>query len=377
MMSHSHRRRAALAAILVATFAASVLFCFRSKDLSSSLRGRRLLSLSQLTDPKSVSRRSDAADDAENLYAYDMLRSGNAIGTYNGGALSAARENCQFVFVIGVEGTIHHGFAPILHKMAVLQVGRETALSNVEDKANRQFATFKRAIFSANGRPTNEEVANTMGKLCPNDGRKHIYLDGKSWPSGLGNRDPKWKDMTPLEISVTETARNEPMNLYDVVDAYSPYADIKFVVLHRPYLATVASHKKWDGGAMGHSNVLRGHMLLLREFLDTHMYDRASGARLWTVLCTEQIMSKNYETEEEAAEARGLAIRHLAYFLGWKNALDCPDCFDGWRESTKDPLKALGTNTVQALFDHMKSLVGVWPPIDETMTAEQVEQCRL
>lgn len=400
-IEQQRRRRASIMVILAFTVAASFLFAtttinkkrhlhsslLRSNnpiinnnfdaEFESSRNQRNLISLIEYEDPKSVSLRPDILEASSQMSNSIYLQSDGGNNNNNNNAPAVeydeeSRANCQIIFAIGVEGSIHHGFTPIINTLA------STQNYIIPGPESRQKQAFRRAIYSAQGTPKPEDVIQTMNAICPKDGKKRVYIDGKSWPCGLKNRDKAWQDMTPLEISMSFMALNEPTNLYDLVNAYSPYADIKFIVLHRPYLEVIASHKKWDGGPMKHSNVIRGHMLLLKEFLDRHVLNHL-GQRMWTVLCTEKIMAKNYddsdEGKEQVARARNEVITQLANFLGWPTNA-CPNCFDEWHESTKDAQKVLGGTIVDLLQDHIKSLVGVWPPVDDTLPLE-LSQCHI
>lgn len=346
------QRRISISLIIAATVGASLLFTSTIKQLLpsslSDVQGR-LLPL-----------RSDAE-----YISHDSLRSDSLDLKQDA---ESSTHNCQFVFIIGVEGALHHELSPILKKMAQLQKDPITGQS-YKTPSDIDQQTFKRAIYSMDGLPSAEQASDFMSKICPSDGLKRIYFDGKTTsPLGLKNHDKKWSKMTPLEISLTPLANNEPTNFKNMVEAYSPYADIKFIVLHRPYLETIAHHRRRDGGVIGHSNVIRGHMILLREFLDTHISDK-SGERLWTVFCTQSMLLKNYETQEEAQVARRNVIGHLANFLGWPQA-ECPSCFDEWPETTNNRADRLDVKDVEVLFDHIKSLVGVWPPRDDTVPVD-------
>ena len=162
-----------------------------------------------------------------------------------------------------------------------------------------------------------------------------------------------------------------------------PYADIRFVVLHRPYLETVASHMDQDGTVEQHSNVLRGFMLLLRRFLDDHPRDPLAPPgdrrKTWTLVCVERLKSSFYGDVGGAAaawdEGRRQIASHLAEFLGWDNNRgtedECPDCFDGWVESGRNKVAELGEDNVHVLLDHMRKLGGIWPPEVEDPLPEQ------
>ena len=113
---------------------------------------------------------------------------------------------------------------------------------------------------------------------------------------------------------------------------------------------------------------------MLRRFLDAHPFDLINGKRLWTLLCIDRIMGKNYNNKKEVNVARQNVLANLANFLGWL-VRDCPRCFDGWKERQKDPLKVLGPEASTVMREHMKFLEGVWPPPGEEGVEEQ--QCEV
>lgn len=377
-IQQQHRRRASIGAIVVVatTIVASILYATTHQNIEHiisnnlhytnngpSQNRRELSSLIDYEDPKAVQLRATALSDStptqqqQPLVEYD----------------EESRSNCKFVITVGVEGSMHHGFSPMLQKLASSQ--------GFEQPSNRAQHYFSRAIYSLNGiKPSPEAVQKTMNIICPKDGHKRLYLEGKSWPNGRNNRDPNWKIMTPLQISMSEIALNSPTNLYDLMDVYSPYADIKFVALHRPYLQTIASHNggamRWDGGAIIHSNIIRGHMTMLREFLDSHMIDKRTRQRLWTTVCTEKLLTKNHGNKEATLETgNDIIMHHLEHFLGWsQNA--CPNCFDDWQEDKKNPFAKIRPKEVETVQNHIKTLVGVWPPVDDTMPL-YLQQCTI
>ncbi len=220
-----------------------------------------------------------------------------------------------------------------------------------------------------------------MAESCPNNGCRHVLIKWASFPSGhKGNqrtycgvkRSCEWLLMSPEEIANTTEALSHPTNLDAFYQSYSPHVDIKFIVLHRPFLETITSHRNWDGRPLTHLNIIRGFMFMLRRFLDTHLYNLVTGRRLWSLVCIERIMARNYDTERDAVAARHHVLSYLTEFLNWPDG-DCPQCFDGWRESTKDPLVILGDENMQALVGHMQELEGVWPPPGKEGIPEQ--QC--
>ena len=288
-----------------------------------------------------------------------------------------SRKNCQVVYIMGVEGATHHGVTPIIEALAKQQFDPESGHQYWVDSKPIYLKDglfgWTTYIYKKWGFPVRPEiddpdfVKRVVEKSCPADGRKHVLIEWASFPSGEED-DPRyrvqrhhdWQSMSPDEIADDYRALQQPLNVTAFVQAYSPYVDIKFVVIHRPFLETIASHYKWDGGAVTHSNVIHGFLLILRRFLDAHPLDLATGGPLWTLLCLERIMSKNYEHEEDVEVARRNILSHLADFLGWP-VKECKTCFNQWHESTKNPYEKLGKD-VDAVLEHAKQLEGVWPP---------------
>lgn len=409
-MAPSRRRILSLTAVLSSALAGAILFASthdqNSPTMASSLRSsnadggqgkRRLflsLNLAQFTDPKSVALRSDAATP-------EGTAAGGMTTIASSGGLSSPREHfapvdplsrgkCQIIYILGVEGATHHGFVPIIEALARNQVDPDTGLAY---EVTTDPTSLKAGLFGwFNGRirrwgfPDTPDVDDpafvqrVVRESCPDDGRRHVLIEWASFPSGHEDdprsyrvhRQHEWLSMSPEDIANTDEALRHPTNMNAFYQAYSPYVDIKFVVLHRPFLETIASHRDWDGGPEIHSNIIRGFMLMLRRFLDTHLFDLVTGNRLWSLVCVERIMGKNYETEHDKKVARKHVMAYLTTFLGWPDG-DCPQCFDSWRESTKDPEEVLGPENLEVLRDHMKYLEGVWPPPGEQGIAEQ--QC--
>lgn len=81
---------------------------------STSLRRRLLFSLSDFTDPKSVTLRSDAP--------HESTKQGFQHPT-------SSRNNCQIIYITGVEGATHHGFIPIIETLAKNQIDAQTGLA--------------------------------------------------------------------------------------------------------------------------------------------------------------------------------------------------------------------------------------------------------
>lgn len=371
----------------------------------------RKLSLDQFADPKSVTLRTDAT------FTLNPID-------------EQSRQNCQIVYIMGVEGATHHGFLPILENLAKSRVDPTTGLPLYDVTIDSRplkagilgwyrsmiFRSWKLRAEGSNDKWSIPElndpnlVKRVVQEMCPpplvtettdeiqqQNSRKHVIIEWASFPSGQANdrrsyrihRQTDWSTMTPHEIAQNDMALQHPFNLTDFYLAYSPLVDIKFVVLHRPFLDTITSHHSWDGGAEGHSNVIRGYMLLLRDFLDRYPYDLINTQlKSYMMVCVERITKKYYETEEELEIGRQRMLHQLATFLGWpttttdenenigeEEGVICKDCFKRWRESTKTPLLMLGQTKVDMLLEHQKLLEGIWPPPGEEGVVEQ--QCSI
>jgi len=301
--------------------------------------------------------------------------------------------NCQLVYILGVEGVGHHGFEPIIKQLASIQI--DTASNVPYDLVNEEWDKLDNFQFALYGE-YNKSLARKRGGLlpmgfnhtpplddpllikelfarsCPSDGKKHLIIDWHSFPSGRLNAPPPfrvyrqngWLDMPSEEIAKSKLALNHPFNLTAFYETYSKYADVKFVVLYRPYLETIASHADWDQTPVIHSEITRGFIYILRRFLDKYIVDARTGEKIWHLVCMQQINSKFHGNDEERlARDRRLVIEKLATFLKWPTK-ECPHCFDSWRESTKDYRAILG-DSFMAIKQHSESLKGVWPPLTE------------
>ena len=305
------------------------------------------------------------------------------------------RENCQIIYIIGVEGSSHHGFLPIIKRLAEKQIDPDTGLQYDIDDTPRPLkaglfgwyqTSFVKQKWGFKGDPGVDNPAfaeSIISSMCPNDGRRHVVIEWASFPSGQETdirsyrvkRQNDWLQMTPQEIANDPKALVHPVDLEAFYDTYATHAEIKLVVLHRPFLETITSHKDWDGGPIQHSNIISGFMIILSRFLNSHIDDLVTGTKLWTLLCMESIYAKNYQSAEEVNEARKRVLLDLVTFLGWP-VTECVDCFNSWHESSKIPEKALGLENMKILFEHMAALEGIWPP-KRSDDISQEQQCKL
>lgn len=293
------------------------------------------------------------------------------------GETFADRDHCQIVYILGAEGSFHHGFTPIMQKLAARQTDPATGAPLAVSYPNGH---FRRGIFGHHNETRTLDdpdlIARTLRYICPADGARHVTIEDTSFPSGYQfdirtyriHRMPWWATATMEEIAMADTALNHPTNLDVFYKLYSPYADIKFVVIHRSYVEMIGSHYEFDDTVERHSNVIRGFLLLLRRFLDSHPTDPFTGGRLWTLVCAEHL--KVQESEEETDFSRRNILRYLVEFLGWSNE-ECPECFDHWKTSSKNHVGQLGQEGIAVVLEHMKKLGGIWPPTIDSASREQ------
>jgi hypothetical protein len=290
------------------------------------------------------------------------------------------RSRCQIVYLLGVEGTMHHGVEPIIATLAASQIDRESGKPYAVHSKSKD---LRYGLFAPTGSRLGFEeppamddprlVKKVISAICPNDGRKHIVIEAASFPCGgkfrvsRGNGSRAWREMTPEAIANSELALEHPTNLYKFYDAYHKYVDVKFIVLHRPFLETIASHRTWDTGPIPHSNIIQGFLILHRRFLDLHKTDTITGERVWTAVHVEKLSVKyhglwhNRKDRKQAFEARKDMIRSVATFLGWPR-VECKVCFNSWKDSKTDYSQVFEPKILQILMDHEESLNDVWPP---------------
>jgi len=86
--------------------------------------------------------------------------------------ISPDRDKCQIVYVIGVEGSVHHGVTPVLRALAGHQVDRETGLRYEVSYADRE---LRSAVFGFN-RNARSIDNPTMVRFRPREKKKKTYI---------------------------------------------------------------------------------------------------------------------------------------------------------------------------------------------------------
>jgi uncharacterized protein YsxB (DUF464 family)/tetrahydromethanopterin S-methyltransferase subunit F len=325
------------------------------------------------------------------------------------------RKNCQIIYITGVEERTRQAIGPVIESLALNQIDPETGLKYYVDVVEQLSYNPLDWIHGGARREwgfdnmTNiHDPISVVKESCPNDGLRHVYIKWTSFPQvhdGLiqayrNLRAPFLKLTNTREIENTNTALHYTTDMSQFIKAYSPYVDIKFIVLHRPLLEIVASFGDWDGGPtmykladdekirvetppnrmkmIEYSDIVGGFILMLRNFLDQSV-NTAIGRSSWSLVCIQRLLAKNYYYSKDLLKARRNVMMQLTTFLGWPLS-DCPHCFDGWTKSSNDPLEGLEEEDVAMLVENMKYLDMSWPPpgeegIDEQQCGQFYEKC--
>ena len=314
-----------------------------------------------------------------------------------------AKDNCQIIYILGVEGAIHHGFTPILETLAKSQRDPITGQAYEVTYASK---VLRSALFGLYQEKRDMDhptlIAKVFRELCPEtDGKtKHVIIEDSSFPSGALDdprsyrirRQASWMASTMEQVADDELARNHPVNLHKFYELYSQHANVQFILLNRPFLETMASHANdWGEEVGGRSNMIRGFMLILKQFLarlrqreEEQANQNNGGMRgnnkkkkaLATIVCADKIMSTSYDSMYETTMARQHILDYISKFLDWPSSR-CPECYSTWKESRKDPAKVLGEKNLALMLNDMKELEGIWPPIDVIESGLPEQQCLL
>lgn len=282
---------------------------------------------------------------------------------------------------------MHHGISPVLVELAKQQKD-PTAGNPYHVQFESRYLRYGlfgwpewvgRRFGFKELRPIDDPILiqKVISSICPDNGQQHVIIDGVSFPAGDDTsktqlrvkRQIEWQTMSPAEISMSPTALEHPLNLDKFYNSYSPFADIRFVVLHRPHIETVASHPGFDSGPLVHSNVIQGFLLILSRFLDSHRRDAITGERIWSVFRTERLAVRFYgppdkrENHASAFAARREITRDMADLLGWPQT-ECQHCFVTWEDSKKDYNAMFTAHEIGVLEQHAADVKAIWPPVN-------------
>lgn len=207
--------------------------------------------------------------------------------------------NCQEIHVIGLEGVGHHGFGPVLNQLA-FQTPEIVILRRTSGPGGINIAKgIKEANYSqvAEGFRFRAEACLRQTKTC-------VSFGGCSYPCSRSPFTSKLKSVKrwePKHLSYLLRV-GHPIHISKWFAAASKHCDIRFVLLHRNFVETVFTHRTWDTGVRGHSEVL----LLFAEYIDVMLKHIPQSS--WVRFDYEDFWS--FRREE--------ALKALVHFLGWE-----------------------------------------------------------
>lgn len=247
-----------------------------------------------------------------------------------------------FVYMLGVEGSNHHGvMAELLYPLVTercnqgpcnMQKIRELP-SSVSDKlpsnpwcpSVQRDPEFRKAFFSLNMTGVTDSFLQH-----PN----HWFLEDMSFPGDHMHRD------VPM-----------PIDLGIMFRAIAPLTNFKFLVLQRSFESLVVSRQDFDSGP-------RPHAEKMAEFL-TYLSGELQLVPLtyWKVLPVDCL--------EWNEQTRMMAKVKVAEFLGINS--QCCGCFNSWRSPTSH-------ERIEDVEVIMESTVAAWPVFDASEDGPYVSQ---
>ena len=260
---------------------------------------------------------------------------------------STKSSKCQIVYVLGVEGSGHHGVSDVL--LQTLASEQSGISLKFRDRDFRRIMTAR----------DSSEIAPKIQEICQPTKRTAIVED-TSFPTGLEYRKI-YAGRPAMDVAAILEIKPHPLDLETLVDTFSPHADIKFIILHRTFFSVAVSHSEYkvDGGIIGHGEVMSGHMRYLGKLFKP---DKLGGKVDWMLLCTDRLRTIQ----------RDAVVGELADFLGWTKR-QCDHCFDMWIDSRKVPSDVAGEDVMAKLEEQKAELesTGLWPPRREGETRPQ------
>lgn len=274
--------------------------------------------------------------------------------------------HCQIIYVVGIEGSQHHGTTEVITKFASRQIDENGEPFQVKGRESiRDIVNWHHLTGQVDVVPY-EKRQETMDQLCPNDGRRHVLIEDNSFPSGYDRRS-EWKMMTPQEIAAQLHEDPHPVDLLEFANQFSPFAQIRFVVLHRPYINTVVSRIKFDKTTDVHAHVVSGNLIYLESIL---RHQPSESVPPFIVLCVSQLSESESNNQQQGEKTpRGKNLKNLANLMQWPQT-DCPECFDEWRDSKKVPMDEVSLEDYQFLLDEREKLKDIWPPVPDEDKAD-------
>lgn len=217
---------------------------------------------------------------------------------------SGPNNQSQFVYIVGVEGSGHHGAFQVIEQLAA----QSGFIVHPRDRSMRSALKSHLRINIVKAFTEKENVVKG----------KHVFLEDSSFPT-----------LSACREATSERIKQECPR-YDfqwaIKTIQDEHRDTKIILLTRNFVNQLWSHKGWDGGIRNHTHVLAEYMHFISDELSGHFLEKEG---MWA-----RVDYKEFSTENCPK-----TIPHLAKFLGWVAPADLKSFCNstGFRLSKKEP----------------------------------------
>jgi len=199
---------------------------------------------------------------------------------------------CEINMVVGLEGTGHHGLGPVIQAL-------------FQHVQNNKYSRTGKIQMSQNY----SESIGLHAEKCEKEMKQCVTWGGGSFPN---SRSPfttklksqmRWKPNSYKHWKYLKTF-GHPIDIERFFNDGSRFCKIRFILLHRNLVETVWSHRSWDTGIRGHSEVLG----MFAYYIEQHLQKLPDYA--W----------KRIDYEDFWSDRRDDVLKDLCNFLDWNVA---------------------------------------------------------
>jgi len=204
-----------------------------------------------------------------------------------------ANASCEVTYVIGLEGVGHHGLSPVLRSL--FQRAHNKKRSQNVDRikiSQNYFESFK--LHAEQCEKEMKHCVTFIGGSFPNS-RSPFTTKLKSQMRWNPSSEKHWKYLK---------AFGHPIDIERFFNYGSRFCKIRFILLHRNLVDAVWSHRTWDTGIRGHTEVLG----MFAQYIEQHLQNLPDYA--W----------KRIDYEDFWSERRDDVLKDLCKFLDWNVA---------------------------------------------------------
>lgn len=281
---------------LVLLFIASGVVVYFQPDFSSS-RSSSSANLREL-EKKVFQPPKNNGEMLDGLHA----KSGAAGATSAGVIAPTSNKVHQVIFVMGVEGTGHHGIKPLLHEMT-----NKTGILMFEaNNPHQPFGRASRHCLEIRSSACLQRIMREVVQNASDHGTGSAVVFKGSLPGRKNNPRAEclfWKNASQVNC-MEELAKFPFYDLAWIMGAVKVVVpDVKVIMLNRDFANLVMSHEVWDGGLDHHAKT----MAVFLQYI-CHVVRTAVPTTDWVRL----------DYESFATVEVGSLLRSLGHFLGWQ-----------------------------------------------------------